>query len=351
MKLKRKSVMKYKLMVLFVASMTLPFIAQALESENKNPKTYIVKEGDTLWQLAANLLEDPRLWPQLWVNLIQINQSTQNPHLIYPGDQLTLDWRQGKPQVSYKRKIRLSPNSITPQEKALPILIDASTSFAELLSKSIIVNSKQLQAMPKIVNINTTKSRFIKDDIFYSEGQFEANKKYGIYRLGNTFKDLLTGEALGTELLFIGHSIALNETDNRQENSNKKVTRHRFIKNTKEAREGDLIVPIIEDENAFNELVPQFVSHHIKGYIVAIAENQKEAAQWDVVIINKGKREQLTLGSIFSVVTSKPKQPIDEIIGELMVIKVYQKVSIAIVIHAKQTMRMENKIQGGLKKQ
>lgn len=47
---------------------------------------YIVKEGDTLWDLSDEFLKDPFAWPDLWEN----NRHIQDPHWIYPGDSLYL---------------------------------------------------------------------------------------------------------------------------------------------------------------------------------------------------------------------------------------------------------------------
>jgi len=45
---------------------------------------YIVKDGDTLWDLSDEFLHDPFAWPDLWEN----NRHIQDPHWIYPGDSI-----------------------------------------------------------------------------------------------------------------------------------------------------------------------------------------------------------------------------------------------------------------------
>jgi hypothetical protein len=53
---------------------------------------HIVKKGDTLWGITGEHFEDPRAWPEVW----SYNPQLQNPHWIYPGDQLRL----GQPVVA-----------------------------------------------------------------------------------------------------------------------------------------------------------------------------------------------------------------------------------------------------------
>lgn len=45
---------------------------------------YLVRKGDTLWDLSGQFLSDPFVWPDLW----QKNPHVQDPHWIYPGDSL-----------------------------------------------------------------------------------------------------------------------------------------------------------------------------------------------------------------------------------------------------------------------
>ena len=63
----------------------------AVELNDNVPETYIVKKGDTLWGISGMYLKKPWLWPQLW----DANPQIDNPHLIYPGDELYLVWIDG----------------------------------------------------------------------------------------------------------------------------------------------------------------------------------------------------------------------------------------------------------------
>jgi len=48
------------------------------------PEFHTVSKGDTLWDISQNYFENPREWPRLW----SMNPQLENPHWIYPGDQL-----------------------------------------------------------------------------------------------------------------------------------------------------------------------------------------------------------------------------------------------------------------------
>lgn len=50
------------------------------------PDIHVVREGDTLWDLCDSYFDNPYQWPRIW----SYNPQIQNPHWIYPGDQIRL---------------------------------------------------------------------------------------------------------------------------------------------------------------------------------------------------------------------------------------------------------------------
>lgn len=50
-------------------------------ADGEAPEDYVVEPGDTLFDIGAQLLDEPNYWPKLW----SLNPEIPNPHFIYPG--------------------------------------------------------------------------------------------------------------------------------------------------------------------------------------------------------------------------------------------------------------------------
>ena len=91
------------------------------------PSQHVVVKGDTLWDISEAFLSDPWLWPQAW----QANPEIRNPHLIYPGDVITLIYENGLPKLmrsrqSHKPIVSLSPQGIKRLKPAIDLIDWAS---------------------------------------------------------------------------------------------------------------------------------------------------------------------------------------------------------------------------------
>ncbi len=83
-------------LTVFAASVT------TVEWAEQHPDRYIVRKGDTLWDISARFLKKPWLWPEIW----QDNPQVRNPHLIYPGDELVLSGGHRAPRRGLDRSAR-----------------------------------------------------------------------------------------------------------------------------------------------------------------------------------------------------------------------------------------------------
>jgi hypothetical protein len=74
-------------------------MAQDVSLRSDHPDEYVVVKGDTLWDISGRFLDKPWQWPAIW----HANPQIENPHLIYPGDLISLVYLDGVPQLSLRR--------------------------------------------------------------------------------------------------------------------------------------------------------------------------------------------------------------------------------------------------------
>lgn len=320
--------------------------AGALELAPGAPERYVVKKGDTLWGIAGLYLQEPWLWPELW----DVNPQIDNPHLIFPGDELYLSWVDGEPRLGVRRNrnVTLSPDMrVSPLDLAIPVIpLDQIGAF---LRRHRIVGRDELESAAYVVAGAQDHLISGAGDRVYGRGRFpEGERSYGIYRAGEVYRDPLTLEILGYQALDIGDAQLLS--NNRDEVTTLEVTR-----STEEVRITDRLLPLEERvlDATFQPRAP--LSPIDNGFMIAVDGGVTQIGTTDIVVLNKGAREGLEPGHVLAIYQAGALQ-FDEVArdnvrlpdvraGLLMVFEVAEKASYALVLKASRPLEVMDKVK------
>lgn len=320
----------------------------AVELKDGHPEQYTVVKGDTLWDISARFLSEPWKWPELW----HANPQVENPHLIYPGDSLSLVYVDGQPRVMLNRgasrgTIKLSPTvRSTPMAEAISTIpLEAINSF--LLSNRIVDSAAEFQAAPYIVAGNAERVISGSGDRVYGRGAFKDNINiYGIFRQGKTYVDPETEEFLGINADDVGTAERLEMEGD--------IATMMLTRVTQEARIGDRMFP--SEERAINSsFMPGEPEEEVNGVILDVPRGVTQIGQFDVVTLNKGARDGLKIGNVLAVyktgetvrdrVTGENVKIPDERSGLLMVFRTYDKLSYGLVLQATRSLAVMDKVR------
>ena len=325
------------------------------------PQSYTVKSGDTLWDISGLFLKNAWRWPELWgMNLSDI----KNPHLIYPGQTLFLDTSSGRARLSMRPGSGLPTVRVSPRTRienlaanALPTL--KSHLIEPFLTEPLIVDEQGLNAAPRIVAAQDSRVLLTRGDRAYARGntgfelQDDPSKKqqaFRVFRDATPLKDPITGEVLGYEAQYVGKAL-LARSESKQDSvdaDGKSQTEIvpatiDIIGAKEEMRVGDRLLP--EPPPQLQSYVPHAPVGNIDARVVSIYGSAVvNAAQNQVVSLNKGSRDGIELGHVLAIMTdgarlvdktdaNRPmiKLP-DERNGLLMVFRTFEKVSYGLVL-------------------
>ncbi len=363
--------------VLTVAMLTVGTYAAAAEMAAGHPDTYVVKRGDTLWDISARFLKKPWLWPEIW----QANPQIKNPHLIYPGDVISL---------AYLDRVALQQG---PRQEA-PINAIPLGDVEPYLKDLRIVD--EFQHLPRVAGLEDDRMRatsgqkayvlgldaaqpgeryqVVRPSMRYTQTHIGSSGKYATFQENLDFRgarvkgatadwDLmwstseLTGkgpvELLGQELQQVAvGTIVQGRTPGSDTVSLKlEIGGH-------EVRVGDRLLPV-EAQPYDLQFFPHAPSTGIvegKVQIAAVADGFTSGGPRDVVAISGGSREGIDNGTVLSIwrpgsyVADKVSHPEssrmddaksdgrgrvalpDEYVGHVLVFRTFEKVSYGLVM-------------------
>lgn len=303
------------------------------------PERYAVVEGDTLWDISGKFLNQPWRWPELW----QANEYIENPHLIYPGDVLVLTWVDGKPQLRALRRetVKMSPSiRESDLQNAIPPI--SPSAILPYLSAPLVTDKAEIDSAPYIVAGLDGKLVAGKYDQVYARGLGEYdNGEFRIFRAGRNFVHPETKEKLGIEAVHIGESRLLKTGD---------PARIGVQDSFEEVAVLDLLRKVDSGTKSLPYFYPRAHDNKgIKGYILEMPNKVTELGPLNVVAITLGERENVESGHVFKIMSQKkalkdPKtkkaiQLPNEQVGLMMVFRVFDKVSYALITDSLRAIR------------
>lgn len=296
------------------------------------PREYVVVKGDTLWDISAMFLKSPWKWPQLW----GYNPQIDNPHLIFPGDRLSLIWVNGQPRLQLTKGVRkLSPKAkVSLLDDAIPAI--RLKDISSFLVDNLVKSSDELQQAPYVLGSTNDRLLAGAGDRIYARGELVEDFHYqNVYRPAREYIDPDTKESLGFELMKIGEAtVAAMDED---------ILTLDLRKSSEQVSSLDRIFPST-DQAVNSTYFPSEPDAEINGKILSIIRGVKQAGQYDVVAINQGMREGLEVGHVLSSYSAGEtlKDPVtkqlvtlpSERSGLMMVFLAYEKVSYCLILRA-----------------
>lgn len=351
--------------VVAVAMLTVATYATAVEVNGGHPDTYVVRKGDTLWDISARFLKKPWLWPEIW----QANPQVKNPHLIYPGDVLSL---------AYLDRVVAQPG---PRQEApiTGIPLDQVEPFLKQLS---VVD--EVKSLPFVVGLEDNRLRATSGQTAYVRGleAAEVGQRWAVVRptvryalpkptedltasgdvtpgSGNLWKNFFVpskrNQTLGYELAQINVG-----TVTKVAAGNVDVTTIALQTGVGgvEVRNGDRLVPVQANpyDLQFFPHVPAAQTEGLDIRVLAVTDMFLSGGPRDVIAISAGSTDGIDNGTVVSLwrqgrhVANKMKYPgssrmddsltdgagrlslPDEYAAHAMVFRTYDKVSYALVM-------------------
>lgn len=333
------------------------------------PETYTVVKGDTLWDISSTFLRDPWMWPELW----QSNPQIENPHLIYPGDILTIYFKDGRPMLRVDRQgvvtevpaagppplpgeiramhegdyptVKLQPKvREMPLEEAIPTIpLDAIRSF---LNRPRVVSEDELQGYPYVVAHDEERLLAGGGYNFYAKGieESDAVSEYVIVRAGDEYVDPDTGEVLGYEAIYVGEAQLRRFGD---------PAKLYITKSGREILRGDRLMPKGNERLHF-QYMPRSPERQVRGKIISVHDGVARIGQYQVVVVNLGRQDDMQPGHVLAAMQSGDlvKDEVmggqvllpDEKAGTIMIFRTFERVSYALVMRATRAIRLNDAV-------
>jgi hypothetical protein len=304
------------------------------------PERYIVVPGDTLWGISQRYTDSPWRWPELW----NMNKDDiRNPHLIYPGNVISLDRIRGRLTIGGTEggTVRLSPRTRSQAMDKDVIPSIPASAIEPFLSRPLVIEPDGLDKAPTIVASEADRVILSAGNTAYVRGiGGSPEDTWYVYRKGNALIDPDTEQTLGYEAIYLGTARVTRAGD---------PATIVLTSATQEIGPGDKLVAAGKPQTV--NYAPHPPSVFLKGRVMSIyggLGKVGEAGAQSVVTINRGKADGLEVGHVVALYNrggtvrdvSRAKSAPDAFItlpderaGLAFVFRVFDRVSYALVMN------------------
>lgn len=313
------------------------------------PQRHVVVKGDTLWDISLKFLKEPWYWPEIW----HVNPQVKNPHLIYPGDVLTLVYVDGKPKIQLSggpRITALPSQRMSPQihiegleNKNAGLPIQAMHQF---MVRPRILTKEELDTAPYIAGSQDNRLIYGMEDIVYVRklDTSSGETRYSVYRPGKPLYDPNTEELLGYEALQVGDATLLKSGD---------PATVRLMSMEREALLGDRLLPF-DGKNEDRGFQPHPPTNPVDGSVISLFDAISQIGQHQIAVVNLGTRDGIEKGHVLAIsesgrkvhdpfATGNTKSKLtlpDERSGIMMLFRVFEKLSYGLIMDATRPIRI-----------
>ncbi len=334
-------------LVLLICCMAGPAMAQSIDLKPDHPDRYVVVKGDTLWDISARFLRDPWLWPEVW----QANPQIANPHLIYPGDTIALEFRDGRPVLRLqrgRRTVKLSPKMrVQELDQAIPT-IDPEA-IRHFLNQARVAEEEELNRAPYVLEgVERRLLAGTPGERIYARGiTGQETTRFGVYRIGGKYLNPADSKDI------LGHEVVRVATAVLDKGGDPATLRVTDI--SREIRAGDRLLPVGRDSAADQHLFPRAPQPGTKGSIISVFDGVSMVGQYQGVVLNLGRQQGIQAGHVLAVfqangrvrdpVTGEEVKLPDERAGVLLVFRTFDRVSYALLMESTRPVRVGDSVR------
>jgi LysM repeat protein len=249
------------------------------------PSTHKVERGDTLWSICEKYYGDPNLWPKLW----EMNPFVTNPHLLKPGDVITLIEKEDMAKKKVAEKPSKEAAKPVPKMKGIDLGLLINPATMGYLSLTKVEPWGEIYASTKS-ELGAEKG----DKVFINFKNRAGVKPGDEFRVARpiTVRHPLTDRLMGEIINFRG---AVVVKEHLKEDFFLAEVTDVWI----EFGVGAMVLPF---EPMSKCVQPMATDPKLYGNIVALKDDRKIVGPGSVVYLDAGFKDGVQRGQVFDVV-------------------------------------------------